>query len=268
MSEVSQTEDTDLLALKNIHKSFGRVRVLNGINFNVGRNEIVGLVGDNGAGKSTLIKLITGVHRPDSGEIYYKGKPITIHSVKRSRLLGIETVYQERALGDQQTLWRNVFVGRERTGRLGFLRVKEEREETERLLREHMGFTSKALTTESTVMYLSGGEKQGVAISRALHFNADLIILDEPTMGLSLSETQKVLDFVLDIKRRGKSAIFISHNIFYVYPVADRFVILDRGRIVGNIMKNDVSQEDLSQQMIKLARTGRTEYSSRSTPGD
>ena len=161
MADESTTGSGELLVLKNIHKSFGRVRVLNGINFTLGSNEIVGLVGDNGAGKSTLIKLITGVHRPDNGEIFYKGRKITIHSVKRSRMLGIETAYQERALGDQQSLWRNVFVGRELTNKLGFLRVREQKRETERLLREHMGFTSKALTIDSTVMFLSGGENRG-----------------------------------------------------------------------------------------------------------
>lgn len=248
-----------LVSMRRIYKSFGEVEVLNGIDFEVGSNEIVGLVGDNGAGKSTLIKLITGVHRPTSGEIYYKGKRITIHSVQKSRQLGIETVYQERALGDQQTLWRNMFVGRERTNRFGFLKIKEQKEETEKLLREHMGFTSKAITTDSMVMSLSGGEKQGIAIGRALHFNADLIILDEPTMGLSLSETRKVLDFVRGIKVQGKAAIFISHNIFYVYPVADRFVILDRGQIAGEFFKENVSQKNLVEKLVLLARTGKME---------
>jgi simple sugar transport system ATP-binding protein len=248
-----------LVSMRGIYKSFGEVEVLNGIDFEVESNEIVGLVGDNGAGKSTLIKLITGVHRPTSGEIYYKGKRITLHSVRKSRQLGIETVYQERALGDQQTLWRNMFVGRERTDGLGFLKIREQKEETEKLLREHMGFTSKAITTDSMVMSLSGGEKQGIAIGRALHFNADLIILDEPTMGLSLSETRKVLDFVRDIKVQGKSAIFISHNIFYVYPVADRFVILDRGLIAGEFLKKDVSQDDLVEKLVLLAQTGKME---------
>lgn len=246
----------ELLLMRNVYKSFGKIEVLKGINFTVGWNEIVGLCGDNGAGKSTLIKLITGVHRPTSGDIYYKGKKITIHSVKESRSLGIETVYQERALADQQTLWRNMFAGREITNRLGFLKVKEQKKQTEMLLREHMGFTSQAITTDSVVLSLSGGEKQGIAIGRALYFNADLIILDEPTMGLSLAETKRVLDFVRDIKKRGKSAIFISHNIFFVYPVADRFVIFDRGRVAGDFLKKNVSQDKLVEKMVHLAKTG------------
>ncbi|MBT8366068.1 MAG: ATP-binding cassette domain-containing protein, partial [Deltaproteobacteria bacterium] len=189
-----------LLSMSNISKSFGEVAVLTHVDFAVGTNEIVGLVGDNGAGKSTLIKIITGVHPPTAGEIYFKGEKITRHSVKRSRELGIETVYQERALADQQALWRNVFAGRELTHKFGFLKVKQQKAETDQLIREHMGFTSKAIATDSMVLSLSGGEKQGVAIGRALYFEADLIILDEPTMGLSLSETRKVLDFVRNIK--------------------------------------------------------------------
>ena len=246
-----------LLSMVKIHKSFGEVNVLNGVDFTVGHNEIVGLVGDNGAGKSTLIKIITGVHPPTSGEVYFKGERITMLSVKRSRELGIETVYQERALADQQTLWRNTFAGREMTHGFGFLKVKEQKEETEKLLREHIGFTSKAITTDSMVLSLSGGEKQGIAIGRALYFEADLIILDEPTMGLSLSETRRVLDFVHGIKEKGKSAIFITHNIYYVYPVADRFVILDRGNVAGEFLKKDISQDDLEEKMVRLARTGK-----------
>ena len=248
-----------LVSMIDIQKSFGHVDVLKGVNFEVGGNEIVGLVGDNGAGKSTLIKLLTGVYQPDGGEIYFKNERITIHSVDRSRELGIETVYQERALSEQQTLWRNIFMGREKLSRLGFLKVDEQRKETERILREEMGFTSKAISTDSIVKYLSGGEKQGIAIGRALHFNADLIILDEPTMGLSLAETKKVLDFIANIRTRGKSAIFISHNIYYVYPVADRFVILDRGSIAGNFRKSEISQDDLVEKMVKLAQTGTME---------
>jgi simple sugar transport system ATP-binding protein len=252
-----KNSNTPLLSMTHIDKSFGEVEVLTDVDFKVGHNEIVGLVGDNGAGKSTLIKIITGVHPPTSGEVYYKGEKITLHSVKRSRELGIETVYQERALADQQALWRNVFAGRELMHKFGFLKVKQQKKETNALLRDHIGFTSKAITTDSMVLSLSGGEKQGIAIGRALYFEADLIILDEPTMGLSLSETRKVLDFVRNIKEQGKSAIFISHNIYYVYPVADRFVVLDRGKIAGAFLKQDITQDDLVEKMVQLARTGK-----------
>jgi len=245
-----------LLTMRGIKKSFGKMRVLRGIDLDVDYGEIVALVGDNGAGKSTLIKIITGVHKPNAGEITYKGQPITLHSVKESRELGIETVYQERALADLQEMWRNIFAGREITTFLGFMDVKAQRRETERLLREHMGFTSSAISVNSPVKSLSGGEKQGVAIGRALHFNADLIILDEPTMGLALRETDRVLNFVRDFRDQGKSAIFIDHNIFHVYDVADRFVILDRGQVAGQFTKAEITQDELIANMVHLHHTG------------
>jgi len=248
-----------LAELVNIHKSFGKVKALIGVDFRVGYNEIVGLVGDNGAGKSTLIKILTGVHPPDEGEIYFKGKRIKGHSVEKARELGIETVYQERALGEKQSLWRNIFMGRELTNSLGFLQVEKAKEETQRIMRELIGFTSSGVTPDSTVKTLSGGEKQGVTIARALYFQADLIILDEPTMGLSLSETRKVLDFVRGIKERGKSCVFITHNIYHVHPVADRLVILDRGRIAGEFRKEDISLEELVDRLYLVARTGKIE---------
>lgn len=259
-----------LVKMVNICKSFGHVEVLRDVNFEVGYNEVVGLLGDNGAGKSTLIKILTGVHRPDRGEIYWKGQKLEDYSVAKARELGIETVFQERALCEQHTIWRNIFMGREITKPGGLIDIQREREETERIMKELMGFTSSALSVDSEVRGLSGGEKQGVAIARALHFHADLIILDEPTTGLSLSETQKVLDFVEDIKERGKSAIFITHNIYHVYPVADRIVILDRGRVVGEFQKAEVTLEELVDKLYLVAQTGslnnRGEGSSPSAP--
>ena len=250
------TTNQHLLSLKGIRKSFGLAEVLRGIDMTIDPGEIVALVGDNGAGKSTLIKIITGVHRPTDGEIYFKGEQITLHSVADSRERGIETVYQERALADQQSLWRNVFAGREITGPFGLLDVRRQRAETERLLRDHMGFTSSAINIDAEVKMLSGGERQGIAIARALYFNAELIILDEPTMGLSLKEAERVVEFVKGIKHKGKSAIFIDHNIFHVYDVADRFVILDRGRVAGRFLKSELSQEELVRMMIQLHHTG------------
>ncbi len=248
--------DPTLLVLKGITKSFGKMQVLRGIDLEVDYGEIVALVGDNGAGKSTLIKIITGVHRPNQGEIWYKGQKITLHSVRESRQLGIETVYQERALADLQEMWRNIFAGREITNAFGFMDVKAQRRETERLLREHMGFTSTAINADSPVKSLSGGEKQGVAIGRALYFNADLIILDEPTMGLAIRETDRVLNFVRGFRDQGKAAIFIDHNIFHVYDVADRFVILDRGRVAGQFAKSEITQDELIAHMVQLHHTG------------
>jgi simple sugar transport system ATP-binding protein len=249
-----------LLQMKNISKTFGEVAALHHVNFEVGANEIVGLLGDNGAGKSTLVKIITGYHQPDpGGEIYWKQEKISHLSVAKARDLGIEVVYQERALADLQSLWRNIFMGRELSNRLGVLDEKTMVQETRKLMSTAMGFTSAAVSPESTVGTFSGGERQGVAITRALYFEAELIILDEPTMGLSLSETQKCLDFVAGIKQAGKSAIFIDHNIVHVYPVADRIVVLDRGTVAGQFMKGELTFDDLIDRLTRLARTGSLE---------
>lgn len=245
-----------VLEMKNISKSFGEVQALHQVDFSVSRNEVVGLLGDNGAGKSTLIKIVTGYYRPDIGEVYFKGEKIEDLSVARARQLGIETVYQERALADLQTLWRNIFMGRELTTRFGFIDVKRMRHETEKLMVGSMGFTSAAVASDSVVKTFSGGEKQGVAIVRALYFDAELIILDEPTMGLSLSETNKLLDFVRGIKKAGKSSIFIDHNVFHVYSVADRVVVLDRGKVAGEFLTKDITLDQLMEKMMRVAQTG------------
>jgi simple sugar transport system ATP-binding protein len=244
------------LELRGVSKSFGEVQSLRNIDLRVGANEIVGLLGDNGAGKSTLIKIITGYHQPDSGEILFDGQPVKNLTVPKARALGVETVYQERALADLQTLWRNIFLGRELSGPLGFLKIGKMRHETNRLMLESMGFTSSAVSPDSVIKTFSGGEKQGVAIVRALYFEADLIILDEPTMGLSLQETRKLIDFVRSIKAAGKSAIFIDHNVFHVYSVADRIVVLDRGRVAGEFLTKDITLDDLMEKMYHVAQTG------------
>jgi simple sugar transport system ATP-binding protein len=243
--------------MKNVSKTFGEVQAVHNINFEVGKNEIVGLLGDNGAGKSTLIKMITGYHQPDpGGELYWKGQRIEHLTVAHAREIGINPVYQERALADQQSIWRNIFMGRELTKRFGVLDIDKMRSETRKLMTEAMGFTSSAITADSPVKTMSGGERQGVAITRALYFQAELIILDEPTMGLSLSETKKALDFVSDIKKAGKACIFIDHNIFHVYPVVDRIVVLDRGTIAGQFMKHDVTLDELIDRLYRVAETG------------
>ena len=244
------------LELRHIHKSFGGVRVLEDVSFRLDAGEVVGLLGDNGAGKSTLIKIITGVHAPDEGEILFDGQPVSDLDVERARELGVETVFQERALAEQQPLWRNIFMGRPLTGPLGFLRVGEMKRVTELLMSERMGFTSAALTPDTTVTGLSGGERQGLAIVRALHFEADIIVLDEPTMGLSLKETEKLLRFCEGIRAAGKSAIFIDHNIFHVYSVADRIVILGRGRVAGEFPTSRYSLDEVTEIMREVAATG------------
>lgn len=244
------------LELRGVTKTFGEVQSLRGVDFYVDPGEVVGLVGDNGAGKSTLIKIITGYHRPTTGDVLFNGEPVENLTVPKARALGVETVYQERALSDQQSLWRNIFMGRELTTTMGFMDVERMRQETNRLMKESMGFTSSAVSPDSMVKTFSGGEKQGVAIVRALYFDAEIIIMDEPTMGLALSETRKLLNFVQQVKDAGKSVIFIDHNIFHVYEVADRIVVLDRGKVAGQFMRAEVTLEELLQKMQQVAHTG------------
>lgn len=244
------------LELRNVCKYFGEVRALDGVDFRLGQNEVVGLLGDNGAGKSTLIKIMTGYHQPTSGAIYFNGQEVENLTVPKARQLGVETVYQERALAELQTLWRNIFLGRELKNSWGFLDVNKMKVETHRLMTQSMGFTSAAVSPDSKVGKFSGGEKQGVAIVRALYFDAEIIVLDEPTMGLSLKETEKLLKFVREIKLAGKSAIFIDHNIYHVYSVADRVVVIDRGQVAGEFRTEDITLDDLMTKMIKVAETG------------
>jgi len=247
---------TNFLEMKGISKSFGQVSALDDVDFHIkGEPEIVALIGDNGAGKSTLIKIISGVHWLDRGEIYVRGEQVEHWSVAKARAAGIETVYQDRALVVQQTIARNIFMGREITGFLGFVRSKNQYAEADHLMRT-IGFTSKVFNPESVVAKLSGGERQGVAIARALYFDADLIILDEPTTSLSLTESSKVFDFVHRAREEGTSCIFISHNIYHAYDVAERFVVLDRGKVVLETDKGHTTADQLVRDLQEIARSG------------
>jgi simple sugar transport system ATP-binding protein len=246
---------TPLLELRNVSKSFGPVFAVRNVNLRVYPGEIVALVGDNGAGKSTLIKLVSGVHAPDGGEIYVKGQSIQHWDTATARRSGIETVYQDKALAEQQTVMRNLFMGREVTGPLGLIRLGRERAEAEALMRR-IGFTSQLISPDSIVATLSGGEREGVAIARAMFFQAELIILDEPTQALSLTQAQVVLNFVRHAKSEGSSVIFITHNVYHAYEVADRMAILDRGQIVGEFHREAITAIELVQYMQTVAREG------------
>ena len=251
-----------IIALQNISKSFGNVYALDRVSLQVKAGEVVGLIGDNGAGKSTLIKILAGVYTPDSGSIRLKDQPVTNWNASRSRQSGIETVFQDRALAVQQTIVRNIFMGRETTGnsafllsRLGFIDHKGQYAEAKRLMRD-IGFTSEVFTPDSIVGTLSGGERQGVAIARALYFDAELIILDEPTTALSLIETEKVFSFVRNVRATGRSVVFIGHNIYHVFGIADRFVVLDRGKVVLECTKEDYqTPEELIGFMQQVAQS-------------
>ena len=237
-----------VIELRNITKSYGNVYALGGVSLHVDEGEVVGLIGDNGAGKSTLIKILAGVVRPTAGEIIVRGKPVSGWSAARSREAGIETVFQDRALAVQQSIVRNIFMGREISSPFGWLSIAKQENEARRLMRE-IGFTSRVFTPLSIVGQLSGGERQGVAIARAIYKQADLIILDEPTTALSLTETAKVFHFIRQVKASGRSIMFIGHNIHHVFDIADRFVVVDRGKVVLQTSRPEVAT---AEQLINF----------------
>ena len=239
-----------IIELKNVTKRFGGITALNRASLHVDKGEVVGLIGDNGAGKSTLIKTLVGVYGPDEGEIAIRGKKVFNWTALKARESGIETVFQDRALCPQQSIVWNIFMGKELRYPFGFVREKEQVKEANRLIRE-IGFTSKLIDAESPVGNLSGGERQGVAIARAIYNNAELIILDEPTNALSLNETQKVFEFVNNVKKSNRSVLFIGHNIYHVYDISDRFVILDRGEVVHQLNKEEIQSPE---ELMKLMR--------------
>ncbi|MCP4380653.1 MAG: sugar ABC transporter ATP-binding protein [Hyphomicrobiales bacterium] len=243
-----------IVRLENVGKNYGKVVSLKGVTLDIGSNEIVGLIGDNGAGKSTLIKVLTGVETPTSGTLYIHGKKIDAshYSVKEAHKLRIETVYQDTSLGEKQPLWRNFFVGRPITNWLGIIDVKAEKKVAEHIMRNTIGFRGAGIDVDTPVSRLSGGERQGVAIGRAMHFDSDLIVLDEPTVALALKEVQKVLDFIRSIKAGGRSCIYIEHNIHHVHEVCDRLVVLDRGEVVLDTPTAAMTYSELAEFLMSL----------------
>jgi len=239
-----------LVRMVGIHKWFGRVYALRGVDFEVGQGETVGLIGDNGAGKSTLIKILSGYHRADRGEVYFEGRKVDIASPRDSRRLGIETVYQEQALAGDLSIARNIFMGREPVKNLGILDKKKMDDESMKAL-ERLGLRLKS--PNLPVKSLSGGERQGVAISRALLFEAKLVIMDEPTIALSVKEVREVLEFIRQLQKGGIAVIFITHNLYHVFDVANRFVVIARGKKMAEVKKEETSLDELSELVVKSA---------------
>jgi len=237
--------------MRNIHKWFSGVCALRGVDFAVGYAEIVGLVGDNGAGKSTLIKILSGFYPPDEGKIFFEGQERHFSSPHEARDLGIETIYQEAAMVPKMSIMRNIFMGRElsrmRLGSLGYLDIPRMEEEAMKALQ---GVGLHLRSPHALVEELSGGQRQGVAIARAMYFKSKLVILDEPTNNLSVKESEKVLEFILELKRQGISSIFISHNLYHVYPVADRIVVLSHGEKIGDFRREETSVEKITKLMV------------------
>lgn len=235
-----------LIELDHVSKAFGQFQAVSDVCLRVSRGQTLGLVGDNGAGKSTVIKLLAGVHRPDAGRVLYGGQPVALSSPKAARRLGIETVFQDLALVDELSIARNFFLGAERKRRIGPLRLLDlrmMRAETQRYL-EDIGI-NRLRSPDETVAFLSGGERQAIAIARAMYFGASLIILDEPTSALSIKEARKVLEYVRLANERDIAVVVISHNVRHVIPVADHVAVMHHGTVAGTYARGDTDEDHI-----------------------
>jgi len=250
MNMAGNGNGTPLVYMERITRRFGLIAALEDVYFAVDRGEIVGLLGDNGAGKSTLIKVLTGVHPPTEGQIYFEGQPVRITSPKVARALGIETVYQDLALVNLMSISRNFFLGHEPMRRLGPFMLLDKEEMGEKTVHALGDIGIEIRRPEEEVLRMSGGERQSVAIGRAKYFGSKVLILDEPTSALSVGETRKVLGYTKEAKKAGLGVIFITHNIGHVYQVADRFTIISHGHKVGDFLKDEVSQEEISDMIM------------------
>ena len=240
-----------LLEVKNVCKWYEKLCALKDISFKLYEGEVLGLIGDNGAGKSTLIKIISGTIPYDRGEIYWKGERIKDYSIKKARSLGIETAFQDESLIECFDVSQNLFLARGITKpflwvfkRLDYKKMHEESKE----VLSHLGLRSIPPTQE--VRFCSGGEKQGIVISRTMYFKSKLVILDEPTRALSVAAVKQVQEFVKQLKKEKIACIFITHNLYHVYPVADRFVVLTRGIKTLEKEKKDTTIDKLENAII------------------
>lgn len=245
----------ELVRMQHINKFFGRVQALNDVNFTVNKNEIVGLLGDNGAGKSTLIKILSGALTPTSGEIYLHDKKVEINNTNDAIAHGIETIYQDSALVTQLSIARNLFLGREPLIGPRWLNRMDQNamNEAAKKLLKRVGIT-KDIPPTTPISALSGGERQAVAIARAMQFQSELIILDEPTNNLGVEETHGVLNFVRAARDSGHSCIFIAHNIYHVFQVVDRIVVMRRGKMVAdNINPKETTVEKVEEVITGMS---------------
>ena len=241
----------ELVRMDHVSKYYGRVQALDDVTVTIRHNEIVGLLGDNGAGKSTLIKILSGVVPLSSGDIYIKGQKVRIERTNDAIAHGIETIYQDSALVNQLSIARNLFLGREPLKGPRILNRMDSElmdEVAGRLMRE-VGIT-KDIPASTPINALSGGERQAVAIARAMYFESEIIVLDEPTNNLGVAETQGVLRFVRNARDSGHSCIFIAHNIHHVFQVVDRIVVLRRGRVVADDIDPRVTTIDQVERVI------------------
>lgn len=239
----SNSNTTPILELKSVSKSFGAVQALQDVDFEVRTGEVMALVGDNGAGKSTLIKGIAGIYPFDDGEVYFEGQQVHIHGPRDAAELGIEIVYQDLALADNLDVVANMFLGREKVGRMWGLNEEEMEEDAIRTL-DSLSVTT-LRSVRLPVASLSGGQRQAIAVAKAVMWNSKVVILDEPTAALGVAQTRQVLDLVKTLRSKGLAVVLISHNLHDVFEVADRITVLRLGHRVNVFNANETTQQEV-----------------------
>jgi ABC-type sugar transport system ATPase subunit len=234
-----------VLEARNISKRFGRVQALSDITLLLGQREILALVGDNGAGKSTLIKIIAGALKKDSGEIFLDGEKVEFENPMHAKTLGIEVVYQDLSLINYLNVYQNLFLGREIQKRMGFIKVLDQRRMEKESIEKLNGLGVKVKSCREWVSRLSGGQRQSVAVAKAAAFGKKIVILDEPTAALGVEEAHHVLRVVRELKSKGASVIIITHNMEHAFSVADRFVVIRLGNVVGIRKKEETNIDEI-----------------------
>jgi simple sugar transport system ATP-binding protein len=240
---------TPLLEVRGISKYFGSVNALQDVSLQVFGGEVTCVLGDNGAGKSTLIKILSGVFGPDEGEFLIQGEPVAMSGPREARAHGIATVFQDLATIPLMSVWRNFFLGQEPTKGRGPLRRLDAVRSKQIMRAELLKMGIDVRDPEQNVGTLSGGERQAVAIARAVYFGANVLILDEPTSALGVRQSGIVLKYIVQARELGKGVIFITHNPHHAYPVGDRFVLLKRGRLLASYLKSETTVEGLTDMM-------------------
>ena len=243
--------EAPLLEVRGLSKSFGAVQALRDLSLTLRAGEVVALAGDNGAGKTTLIKAVSGVYPPSSGEILLDGRPVRFGSPQEARAQGIETIYQDLALADNLSIGANIFLGREPVRRaFGFLPVLDRRAMAEAARATMARLDFHVSRMDAPVSNFSGGQRQAVAIGRAVHWNARVLIMDEPTAALGVPEQRKVLSLIRQLREQGRGILFISHNLQDIFAVSDRIVVLRRGVEAGARRIGETTHEEVVRLMI------------------
>jgi len=258
---------TALLRLEGVTKKYGPNTVLNDVSFEINKGEVVGLLGDNGAGKSTLVKIMSGVVPMSNGSYYWDGKEITKVSRPETERLGVETIFQDSALVPTMSITRNIFAGREITNKLGFMKLRKMDAITTDILDSVVSIEG-IKSAKQLVGSLSGGQAQAVAIARAVHFKRSLLILDEPTSALAVRATEALLNYLIQLKGEGISSVLVTHNLHHAYQVCDRHIVMNHGRKILEVRREDTTVEELTAAVVEGAEGVKRHRAGKSLVGE